>query len=226
MKIAETLRPARFLSRPNRFCALVDIDGQPETVHVKNTGRCREILRPGTRVWLEPAASPGRKTRYDLIAAWKEPGGVINIDSSLPNRLMKDWLQACGQFDLVQPEKKHGNSRFDFYLEQEGRPVWMEVKGCTLEIDGMGYFPDAPTQRGTKHVKELTALRQEGVRAILAFVIPVNGVETVLANAANDPKFAAALQEAREAGVEIWHMACAVTPDEVAITGRRIEQAP
>ena len=225
MKIASGLVSAEFVSRPNRFVAQVLINGQPETVHVKNTGRCREILQPGTRVWLEPAAAGGsRKTRYSLIAAEKPGRGVINIDSLLPNRLMKDWLAASGEFDVVKPEAMCGGSRFDFYLEKDGRPVWMEVKGCTLEVDGQGFFPDAPTIRGTRHVRELTALRRQGIRTIVAFVIPVNGVTHVLANADHDPAFAASLQEAREAGVEIWHMACDVKPEEVSIIGRSVER--
>lgn len=225
MKTAGSLKEARFLSRPNRFIAVVDLEGKQETVHVKNTGRCREILQPGTSVWLEPAGNPGRKTRYDLIAAEKPGRGIINIDSSLPNRLMKEWLQGCREFDLVQPEKKHGGSRFDFYLEAEGEPVWMEVKGCTLEVDGQGYFPDAPTIRGARHLRELTEMKQEGLRTILAFVIPVNGVQTVKANEVNDPDFAAALRAAREAGVEVWHMACQVAPEEVSILRRTVEKA-
>ena len=226
MKIASGLVSAEFVSRPNRFVAQVLINGQPETVHVKNAGRCREILQPGTRVWLEPAAAGGsRKTRYSLIAAEKPGRGVINIDSLLPNRLMKDWLAASGEFNVVKPEAMCGGSRFDFYLEKDGRPVWMEVKGCTLEVDGQGFFPDAPTIRGTRHVRELTALRRQGIRTIVAFVIPVNGVTHVLANADHDPAFAASLQEAREAGVEIWHMACDVKPEEVSIIGRSVEQS-
>lgn len=224
MRIAGSLQEARFLSRPNRFTAVVDLEGSAETVHVKNTGRCREILQPGTRVWLEPAGNPERKTRYDLIVAEKPGRGIINIDSSLPNRLMKEWLQGCGEFELVQPEKKHGSSRFDFYLEAGGQPVWMEVKGCTLEVDGQGYFPDAPTIRGARHLRELTDMKREGLRTILAFVIPVNGVKTVRANEANDPAFAKALKQAREAGVEIWHMACEVTPEEVSILQRTVEK--
>lgn len=223
MKTADEILPAEFVSRPNRFIAQVLIDGRMETVHVRNTGRCREILVPGSRVWLEPAKNPARKTKYDLTAGEKPGRGVINIDSSLPNRLMKDWLEHCGEFDLVKPETVCDSSRFDFYLEQEGRPVWMEVKGCTLEVDGQGLFPDAPTARGCRHVKELTTLRKQGIRTILAFVIPVNGITSVQANEANDPAFAAALCQARKAGVEIWHMACEVRPDEVSIIGRMID---
>lgn len=225
MKIAEVLVEARFVSRPNRFIAQVEIDGRPETVHVKNTGRCREILVPGTTVWLEPSDKPGRKTAYDLVAAKKPGRGVINIDSTLPNRLMKDWLQGCGEFDVVKAEQVCGTSRFDFYLERGGQPVWMEVKGCTLEQDGQGWFPDAPTVRGCRHVKELTDLARAGTQAVLSFVIPVNGVTKVQANEANDPVFARALEEAREAGVEIWHMACRVSPEEVTIVGRLVETA-
>ena len=209
---------ATFLSRPNRFIAKVAIDGAEETVHVKNTGRCRELLKPGATVYLERAANPDRKTKYDLVAVVKDTGVLFNIDSQAPNAAVKEWL--VGQdFDRVQPEYRYGNSRIDFYMEKAGEKILMEVKGCTLEFDGIGYFPDAPTERGTKHLRELTRAVREGYRAIAAFVIQMAGVEEVRPNEETDPAFARAFEEAREAGVEILFLKCRVEPDEMVITG-------
>ena len=209
---------ATFLSRPNRFIAKVAIDGAEETVHVKNTGRCRELLKPGATVYLERAANPDRKTKYDLVAVVKDTGVLFNIDSQAPNAAVKEWL--VGQdFDRVQPEYRYGNSRIDFYMEKAGEKTLMEVKGCTLEFDGIGYFPDAPTERGTKHLRELTRAVREGYRAIAAFVIQMAGVEEVRPNEETDPAFARAFEEAREAGVEILFLKCRVEPDEMVITG-------
>ena len=209
---------ATFLSRPNRFIAKVAIDGAEETVHVKNTGRCRELLKPGATVYLERAANPDRKTKYDLVAVVKDTGVLFNIDSQAPNAAVKEWLE--GQdFDRVQPEYRYGNSRIDFYMEKAGEKILMEVKGCTLEFDGIGYFPDAPTERGTKHLRELTRAVREGYRAIAAFVIQMAGVEEVRPNEETDPAFAQAFEEAREAGVEILFLKCRVEPDEMIITG-------
>ncbi len=209
---------ATFLSRPNRFIAKVAIDGAEETVHVKNTGRCRELLKPGATVYLERAANPDRKTKYDLVAVVKDTGVLFNIDSQAPNAAVKEWLE--GQdFDRVQPEYRYGNSRIDFYMERARERFLMEVKGCTLEFDGIGYFPDAPTERGTKHLRELTRAVREGYRAIAAFVIQMAGVEEVRPNEETDPAFAQAFEEAREAGVEILFLKCRVEPDEMIITG-------
>ena len=209
---------ATFLSRPNRFIARVAIGGVEETVHVKNTGRCRELLKPGATVYLERAANPDRKTKYDLVAVVKDTGVLFNIDSQAPNAAVKEWLE--GQdFDRVQPEYRYGNSRIDFYMEKAGEKILMEVKGCTLEFDGIGYFPDAPTERGTKHLRELTRAVREGYRAIAAFVIQMAGVEEVRPNEETDPAFARAFEEAREAGVEILFLKCRVEPDEMIITG-------
>ena len=208
---------ATFLSRPNRFIARVAIDGAEETVHVKNTGRCRELLKPGATVYLERAANPDRKTKYDLVAVVKDTGVLFNIDSQAPNAAVKEWLE--GQdFDRVQPEYRYGNSRIDFYMERARERFLMEVKGCTLEFDGIGYFPDAPTERGTKHLRELTRAVREGYRAIAAFVIQMAGVEEVRPNEETDPAFARAFEEAREAGVEILFLKCRVEPDEMIIT--------
>ncbi len=206
-----------FLSRPNRFIARVEIGGVEETVHVKNTGRCRELLKPGAEVYLERAENPNRKTNYDLVAVVKDTGVLFNIDSQAPNAAVKEWL-AGRDFDRVQPEYRYGDSRIDFYMERAGEKTLMEVKGCTLEFDGIGYFPDAPTERGTKHLRELTRAVREGYRAIAAFVIQMAGVEEVRPNTETDPAFASAFEEAREAGVEILFLKCRVEPDEMIIT--------
>ena len=205
-----------FLERRNRFIARVLIDGREETVHVKNTGRCRELLKPGAKVFLERAANPNRKTAYDLIAVVKDTGVLFNIDSQAPNAVMKEWLEEQ-DYDAVRPEYRYGNSRMDFFLEKGPEKVLMEVKGCTLEVDGIGYFPDAPTERGAKHLRELHRAASEGYRAILAFVIQMEGVEEVRPNEKTDPAFAQAFEEAREAGVEIWLMTCRVRPEELKI---------
>lgn len=206
-----------FLSRPNRFIARVEIGGLEETVHVKNTGRCRELLKPGAEVYLERAGNPNRKTKYDLVAVVKDTGVLFNIDSQAPNAAVKEWLEAQ-DFDRVQPEYRYGDSRIDFYMERAGEKILVEVKGCTLEFDGIGYFPDAPTERGTKHLRELTRAVREGYRAIAAFVIQMAGVEEVRPNIETDPAFASAFEEAREAGVEILFLKCRVEPDEMVIT--------
>ena len=207
---------AVFRERPNRFVARVEVGGRTETVHVKNTGRCRELLRPGAEVWLTEPGTPGRKTRYDLIAVRKDDGALFNIDSQAPNAAVGEWLGAQG-FDLVRPEYRFGASRVDFYMERGGERFLLEVKGCTLEKDGVGWFPDAPTQRGAKHLYELIRAKEEGYHAALAFVIQTEGVTEVRPNAATDPAFAAALSAARNAGVTVLYLPCRVTPDSIGI---------
>ncbi len=213
----ENITRAAFLRRPNRFIAEVDIDGHKETVHVKNTGRCRELLIPGCEVWLTEPGTPGRKTRYDLVAVRKENGALFNIDSQAPNKVAKEWLDAQ-DYDKVIPEYKYGDSRIDFYMERDGEKYLMEVKGCTLEIDGVGYFPDAPTERGVKHLRELTAAVEKGYKAILAFVIQMDGVSEVRANVDTHPEFGTALEEAKNAGVEVLFLKCHVEPDLLVVT--------
>lgn len=211
MKYAHT-RTAAFVSRTNRFAAIVDIDGKQETVHVKNTGRCRELLLPGAPVILTAADNPGRKTKYDLIGVKKQNIGWVNIDSQATNKVMAEWL-ATRDFTLVRPEYTYGNSRIDFYMEKGKERFLMEVKGCTLEIDGIGYFPDAPTERGIKHLKELSKAVQEGYHAILAFVIQMNGITEVRPNMRTHPAFGDALAEAKKAGVRVLFLPCRVTED-------------
>ena len=207
---------AKFISRRNRFVAQVEINGKTETVHVKNTGRCKELLRPGATVYVEEAA-PGsaRKTQFDLVAVEKGPL-LINLDSQAPNRAAGDLLRAGGLFGppaLVRPETKWGTSRFDFYVEAGGQKIFVEVKGVTLERDGLALFPDAPTQRGVRHLEELAACLQQGYRAAALFVIQMKGVRAFAPNEETHPAFAAALRSARDAGVALYAMDCRVQPD-------------
>lgn len=211
----------KFIDRPNRFVAHVEIHGHPETVHVKNTGRCRELLLPGSRVILNHSDNPSRKTAYDLVAVYKESLGLVNIDSQAPNQVMKEWLSAQG-FDVIHPEYTYGNSRMDFYMErldaQEiSERYLLEVKGCTLEKEGIGYFPDAPTLRGVKHLHELIKAAGKGYHAMLAFVISMPKVTKVLPNVETHPEFGEALAEAKAAGVQILELPCKVTEDGLEI---------
>ena len=204
---------AVFIDRPNRFIAHVEIDGRENTVHVKNTGRCRELLIPGAEVWLAGSDKPARKTAYDLIAVRKSNGLLVNIDSQAPNAVAREWLDAQG-FDLIRPEFRYGQSRLDFMMERGDERFLMEVKGCTLERDGIGYFPDAPTLRGAKHLRELA--KAEGYQAVLLFVIQMDGVTEVRGNRDTDPAFCQALEEAKEAGVKVIFLPCHVEPDRLS----------
>jgi len=207
---------ASFVDRPNRFIAHVEMDGRLETVHVKNTGRCRELLRPGAEVWLTAPGTEGRKTKYDLVAVRKSNGLLINIDSQAPNAAAKEWLEKQ-DYDVIAPEFRYGDSRIDFYLEKAEQRFLMEVKGCTLEVDGIGYFPDAPTERGVKHLRKLAGAIEKGYRAVLAFVIQMDGVTEVRPNGQLHPEFETALQEASAAGVEILFLPCHVEPDGLTV---------
>jgi len=215
---------ATFLSRPNRFIAHVEIDGREETVHVKNTGRCKELLIPGCTVYLTATDNPERKTKYDLVAVIKSNGLLINIDSQAPNKVMTEYLQTQN-YDVIIPEYTYGDSRIDFYMEKK-RPhgkvekYLMEVKGCTLERSGIGYFPDAPTERGVKHIHELIKAKKAGYRAILAFVIQINGIKEVRANVETHPEFGTAMEEAKAAGVEIVFYSCKVKENGFSIIGQ------
>ncbi len=210
---------ATFLKRPNRFIAEVDIDGCKEIVHVKNTGRCKELLIPGCEVWLTAPGTPDRKTKYDLVAVRKDTRILFNIDSQAPNKVVKEWLKTQ-DYDRVIPEYTYGDSRIDFYMERGDVKFLMEVKGCTLEVDRIGYFPDAPTERGIKHIRELIKAKKAGYHAILAFVIQMDGVTEVRPNVDTHPEFGEAMEEAKKAGVEIWKLTCHVEPDTLEITGR------
>ncbi len=215
MKYANIVR-ATFLDRPNRFIAHVLLNGRTETVHVKNTGRCKELLLPEAEVWLTAPGTPGRKTAYDLVAVQKSNGLLINIDSQAPNAVAAEWLQTQG-YDRVIPEYRYGDSRIDFAMEKAGARYLMEVKGCTLEEEGIGYFPDAPTERGVKHLGELQKAVSEGYHASLAFVIQMDGITEVRPNVQTHPEFGTAMEEAIRAGVEVLFLCCHVEPDTLTV---------
>lgn len=219
MKYGNVVR-GEFVSRPNRFIANVIIDGSPAVAHVKNTGRCKELLLPGAEVYLEKPDNPQRKTEYDLIAVRKSNGLLINIDSQAPNKAVREWLDQQ-PFDLIRPEYIYGNSRIDFYLEKGNRRYLLEVKGCTLEKDGIGYFPDAPTERGAKHLRELKKAVSEGYLAAVAFVIQMDGISEVRPNSETDPEFAKALEEAKESGVAELFLMCHAEPDSLNIVKQK-----
>lgn len=206
----------KFEDRPNRFIAHVWVDGVLETVHVKNTGRCKELLIPGVEVILEVSDNPNRKTKYDLIAVYKEGLGLVNMDSQAPNKVVAEWLSTQG-YDYVKSEYTYGKSRFDFYMEKGNEKYLMEVKGCTLEIDGVGYFPDAPTERGVKHLRELTEASKKGYHCAIAFVIQMEGIIEVLPNEETHPEFKRAYEEAKGAGVQVYFLCCKVKPDDLIV---------
>ena len=212
---------AKFIERPNRFVAKVEINGTLETVHVKNTGRCKELLLPGVDVVLSEADNPNRKTRYDLIAVEKAGLGLINIDSQAPNQVMAEWL-ATQDFDYIKPEYTYGASRIDFYMERQGQKYLLEVKGCTLERDGIGFFPDAPTERGVKHIHELIKAKKEGYWAGIAFVVQMPKVSEVRPNIETHPAFGEAMEQARTAGVQILTLGCTIKPDSLTVDKKRI----
>lgn len=212
----------RFLSRPNRFIAYVDIEGRTEKVHVKNTGRCRELLKENAVVYLEKSGKEGRSTAYDLVAVRKE-GRMINMDSSAPNKAVGEWLLTKELFPSlkeVRAEKTYKSSRFDFYVETEEKKIFLEVKGVTLEKENAAYFPDAPSERAVKHVEELIEAVKEGYEAYILFVIQMKGINHFVPNRETHPAFAGALEKASEAGVKILAYDCAVTPDTMLIGDR------
>ncbi len=215
----DNITRAIFLKRPNRFIAEVDIDGHREVVHVKNTGRCKELLIPGCEVWLTAPGTPDRKTKYDLVAVRKDNGILFNIDSQAPNKVVKEWLDAQN-YDRIVPEYTYGDSRIDFYMERGDEHYLMEVKGCTLEVGGIGYFPDAPTERGVKHLHELATAANRGYKAMLAFVIQMDGVSEVRPNIETHAEFGIALEEAKSAGVEVLFLKCHVEPNSLEIICR------
>ena len=217
------IREGIFLERPNRFIARVELEGNAETVHVKNTGRCRELLLPGARVLLSPGAGPKRKTAWDLVSVYKPGLGLVNIDSQAPNRVMAEWL-ATLDFDRIRPEYPYGASRLDFCLARGEDRFLLEVKGCTLEKEGVGYFPDAPTERGVRHLRELTAAVREGWRCAVAFVIPMEGITEVRPNMETHPAFGEALAEAQAAGVLVLPLPCRVRPEGLEIDPERIPE--
>ena len=211
--------PARFLSRPNRFVARVEAEGEELVCHVKNTGRCRELLVPGATVWLEESPNPSRKTKFDLIAVEKGDR-LINMDAQAPNKVFGEWAAAGGfreGLTSLRPETTYGSSRFDFYWESSKSRGFVEVKGVTLEEDGVVRVPDAPTLRGVKHLDELAKAREAGYEAAVCFVIQMENVRWFAPNDETHPEFGQALRRAAQAGVEILAMDCAVTPQSLTM---------
>ena len=210
-----------FLERPNRFIAHGLIEGQEEIIHVKNTGRCRELLVPGAKIYLEEFDHPHRKTKWDLIAVEKGDT-LINMDSQAPNKVVGEWLFNNDRADFqnitqMKPEAKYKNSRFDFYLERSEKKIYIEVKGVTLEVNGVAKFPDAPSLRGVKHIQELICAREEGFEAYVIFVIKMKGIDYFTPNGETHPEFKEALIEAKEKGVKLLAYDCVVKPDELII---------
>ena len=214
----ENIVPGIFLARPNRFIAHVEIDGKMEICHVKNTGRCRELLPVGAQVWCQQFDNPNRKTKYDLITV-KKGHRLINMDSQAPNAAAKEWLLSggLGEISELKAEYTHGDSRFDFSFLKDGRRCFLEVKGVTLEQDGVCAFPDAPTERGVKHLKGLAELARQGFGAYVLFVIQMADVAYLHPNDATDPAFGQALREAAGNGVQVLAVDCAVTTDTMVI---------
>lgn len=213
----ERMEEATFKSRPNRFIAHVVTGRGEEVCHVKNTGRCRELLVPDARIWVQRSNNPNRKTAIDLIAVEKA-GQVVNMDSQIPNKVAEEWIRAGHLFSeqvQIRPETRFGNSRFDLYLEEGDRKMFLEVKGVTLEEDGVARFPDAPTERGVKHMEELISCKEAGYEAGILFVIQMKGIHYLEPNDRTHPEFGEALRRARDAGVEILAVDCLVTPDSI-----------
>lgn len=208
----------RFLARPNRFIAHVQIDGQVEICHVKNTGRCRELLQVGAEVWCQKASNPNRKTKYDLITV-RKGHRLINMDSQAPNIAAGQWLAegGLGQVEALRPETFHGDSRYDFSFVKDGKTCFLEVKGVTLETDGVCAFPDAPTERGAKHLRGLTQAVQEGFGAYVLFVVQMKDVKYLHPNDSTDPAFGKALREAAEQGVQVLAVDCHITENTMTI---------
>lgn len=220
--IYDRMVPGTFLERPNRFIAYVEIEGRKETVHVKNTGRCAELLQTGVRVYLQESENPGRKTKWDLIAVEKG-SRMVNMDSQIPNKVVKEWLEAGHLFEnitRIQPEFTYGNSRFDLYVEADGKRIFIEVKGVTLEQDGVVRFPDAPSDRAVKHVEELKAAVKEGYEAYVFFVIQMKDVRYFTPNMDTHPAFGEALRDAARAGVHVLAYDCEVSSDRIAIADK------
>lgn len=220
----ENMEPAVFLERPNRFVAYVEQAGKREICHVKNTGRCRELLIPGAELYVQRSDNPARKTALDLISV-KKGEQWVNMDSQAPNKAVAEWLEngGLGEKEIqIRPEYRYENSRFDFYLESAGRKAFMEVKGVTLEEEGVARFPDAPTERGIKHLQELIHCVKNGYDAYIFFVIQLKGVYMFEPNDRTHPAFGETLRKAAAEGVQILAYDCVVIPDEMKID-RRIE---
>lgn len=217
------MQPGIFRDRPNRFIAHVELDGKLETVHVKNTGRCRELLVPGAKVWCQRSENPARKTKFDLICVEKGPY-LINMDSQAPNKAVQEWLLGggMGQIRDLRPETVHGDSRFDFAFQKDGKQCYLEVKGVTLEDGGICAFPDAPTERGAKHLRGLQRAVTEGCVCYALFVIQMRPVLYLHPNDATDPAFGKALREAAAGGVHVLAVDSQVTPNSMTV-GQTVE---
>ena len=215
--IYKNIFTAKFINRPNRFIAHIEIDGQTEVAHVKNTGRCRELLTENATVFVQKSDNPNRKTMYDLIGVLKGER-MINMDSQIPNKVFGQWAQNSGFFGdikLIKPEKAYGSSRFDYYLETETDRIFVEVKGVTLEEDGVVLFPDAPTERGVKHINELCQCVNDGYKAYIFFIIQMDNVKYFTPNTKTHPQFAEALKAAAQKGVGVYALDCTVTADSI-----------
>lgn len=220
MQYAKILE-GKFIDRPNRFIAHVEVGGEVETVHVKNTGRCKELLLPGVNVILEVSSNPNRKTKYDLICVYKEGIGWVNMDSQAPNKVVAEWLKTK-DFSYIKGEYKYGKSRIDFYCEKDDKKYLMEVKGVTLEYGGKAYFPDAPTERGVKHIEELAKAIDEGYECAIIFVIQMEGIDMVYPHDSTHPEFGEALRRAKKKGVKIYCLGCEVSKDKLTINRERM----
>ncbi len=214
----ESIVFGRFIRRLNRFTAVAEIDGSEQLVHVKNTGRCVQVLVEGACAALVPANNPERKTAYDLVSVQSNENGWVNIDSIAPNIVAGEWLREQG-FSVVRPEYRYGSSRIDFYMERGRERFLMEVKGCAYRVGDVAYFPDAPTERGIKHLRELSTAVSEGYTAIAAYVIPMNGVVEVRPNTEIHPEYGEALETAFNAGVKVLYLRCKCEADSLRITG-------
>lgn len=215
--IYQNIKQAVFIDRPNRFIANIQIDGKIEICHVKNTGRCRELLVPNTKVLVQECDSKNRSTKYDLIAVWKGER-LINMDATAPNKVFAEWVLSGNLFQNItkfKPEQRFGSSRFDFYIEADNRPAFVEVKGVTLEDDGVVRFPDAPTERGVKHLNELIACLEQGYDAYIVFIIQMKNVRFMEPNKATHPAFDEALKAAAKAGVHVLALDCFVTENSI-----------
>ncbi|MGM9522515.1 MAG: DNA/RNA nuclease SfsA [Oscillospiraceae bacterium] len=213
----EGIRRAVFLDRPNRFIANIELDGKQVVCHVKNTGRCRELLIPGTEIYVQQCTNPNRRTKFDLITV-RKGDRLINIDSAAPNKVFAEWIGSSGFFDgvtLIRPETRYGDSRLDYYIEASNRRIFCEVKGVTLEEEGVVRFPDAPTQRGVKHLRELIRCKKAGFEPYAVFVIQMDGVRYFTPNWDTHPEFGRALCEAQDAGVGLIAFQCQVSSDSI-----------
>jgi len=215
----DNILKGKFISRPNRFIAHIEINGKVEICHVKNTGRCKELLIPNARVFVQENNNPKRKTKFSLISVIKE-NKLINMDSQVPNKIVHEWISdgnLITDITLIKPESKYKSSRFDFYIETENRKAFIEVKGVTLENQGVVKFPDAPTERGVKHVKELCECVKEGYDAYIIFVVQMKNVLHFEPNVETHKEFAEALKEAKKQGVNILAVDCEVKEDGIKI---------